>query len=222
MKLTYFLESDESQCCPPNVLKKGRRVYWQDKDASMFGRVVSVGGNSVTVTDEKFGTGEKHVVPRDKITKVSSVADHGVKGKASTETVWSKSKRAPEPEAEPVEEAKHTLIGNKLDFKHDEEVEQVVLTRLDSHDVAKLILKAAVMQAYVDAEHEAEKDKSYRDSADPEDIADEAEKQVDVKTVSEKAEEIAYSFADAVKEIVSGTRSDVYEGLIKHYFPDLT
>jgi len=204
MKLTYFLESDH--CCPPNTLKKGHRVRWQDDDTPMFGRIVSTSGNSVTVTDERFGTNETHVVTRNKIFQVL----------IETKVIWSKSRQV--PALEPVVEAKHTLVGNKLDFTHDEEVEQVVLTKLDSHDVAKLILKASVMQAYVDVEHEAEKDKSYRDSED----ADEQAKAVDVKTVAEKADEIAYSFADAVKEIVSGTHKDVFEGLIKHYFPDLS
>jgi len=217
MKLTYFLESDASKCCPPNVLKKGYRVRWKDGDTSMYGRVVSTGGNTVKVTDEKFGTDEKHTVARDQIYQV--LADPEADSK-QMKVIWSKGKSTSSPTEEPpleepeedVKEAKHTLIGNKLDFKQDEEVEEIVLTKADSHDLATLLAKVAIMQAYVDLEHEAEKSKGYEDEIPVE---------VSVKAVAERASEMADNLSNHVRDAVSEIGDGTFRDLVKHYFPDL-
>jgi len=285
MKLNYFLESDASKCCPPNVLKKGNRVRWSADDTLMFGRIVSVSGSSVTATDEKFGTKEKHSVPRDAIFQVLAEPDTG--GHEMV-VVWQKNKfsaaKAPlkvtKLDKEPVEEQNikasvtvepplnaadakalnnfintlkkerpnsvkpgasfayrgSTVTFNKpiaeavtdrhiergrVNFKDDREVEEICLTRMDVHDLANLIAKVCVLQAYVDVEKEVAKDQDDRASMEPESFEGEEPKEVNVESVAEKAEDIVSDYARLVKERLDELSRGNLKDLVKHYFSDL-
>lgn len=227
MKLTYFLESDASKCCPPNFLKKGYRVRWEGDGTLMFGRVVSVSGNTVTVTDEKFGTDEKHTIKRDQVFEVLTDPEAGSK---QMKVIWAKNKYTAdkkEPEVTKVEKAPvaealdYHIERNRVNFKDDREVEELVLTRLDPHDIAELIMKVAVLNAYVEVSKEVEKDQDARAGGEPEDFEGETPKALTLAAVAERADEIASDYARLVKERVSEARSGSYGDLAKHYFADL-
>jgi len=228
MKLNYFLESDASKCCPPNVLKKGYRVRWQGDDTLMYGRIVGLSGSSVKVTDEKFGTDEKHVVNRDQIFQVLADPEAGLK---NMKVMWAKNKYVAAKDAvkvkkddDELEEALHhdrSIIKDRVTFKDDREVEEVVLTKLGPHDIAMLIAKVGVMNAYVDCEAGADKDKDYRTTAEPEDLEDMHPVSVDIACVAARAEEVADELAQQVKESLNNLSSGSFRDLVKHYFPDL-
>lgn len=51
---------------------------------------------------------------------------------------------------QPIVEAPHHMDGNRLHFAADEDVHQLLLTRTDPHDLAQVVKKIALMNAYAD------------------------------------------------------------------------
>jgi hypothetical protein len=116
------------------------------------------------------------------------------------------------------EAAKHTLSDNRLDFPGDEDVVEVVLTRTDPYDIARIIAQYAVLVTY--REMSKEKDRHDRDNelAEPED----REKPYDfsIKEFASRASDNAYDIGKQVKEHLGNMRDADFVDIIKHFFPE--
>ena len=115
-------------------------------------------------------------------------------------------------------ETKHTLSSNRLDFPGDEDVVEVILTRTDPHDLAKLIASYAVLCTYMDMSKEKTKHDDYNSSADPEDKEELYD--FSIKEFASRASDDAYDIARQVRERVLDMKDADYIDIIKHFFPD--
>lgn len=115
-------------------------------------------------------------------------------------------------------EAKHTLSSNRLDFPGDEDVVEVILTRTDPHDLAKLIASYAVLCTYIDMSKEKTKHDDFNDTADPEDKEEPYD--FSIKEFASRASDDAYDIVKQVRERVIDMRDSDFVDIIKHFFPD--
>ena len=116
------------------------------------------------------------------------------------------------------EAAKRTLSGNRLDFPGDEDVVEVVLTRTDPYDLAKIIAQYAVLEAYREMSKEKDRHDQNNELAEPEG----REKPYDfsVKEFASRADDKAYDIGKQVRERLSGMRDADFIDIIKYFFPE--